>query len=221
MKRKLLDKRFKQAAVALPAAALMLGAAHAGTTVGLNFQAWYYDSGTWPQTIGFGAGYQTTGFPVTARAFGVEAANWFNTDPLPCQAAMDSTSTLFGSTGNLTGGSNTFAGSLTLTITAPNAWQSGIGSQVHGWNPETVAPGNNEVTWGYLDDGNTTGRNPTAAISGLSSKFPNGYVIQTFAANGGTPTFNNVDITDGTTTNVLAYSNVYIPDPVDSSYNGT
>jgi hypothetical protein len=220
MKRKLLKNSLKQTALAVPAAALMLGAAQAGTTVGLNFQAWYYDSTTWPQTIGYGAGYQTTGFPVTARAFGVDAANWFNTDPLPCQAAMDSTSTLFGSTGNLTGGSNTFAGSLTLTVTAPNAWQSGIGSQQHGWVPETVAPGNNEVTWGYLDDGNATGRNPTAAISGLSSRFPNGYVIQTFAANGGTPTFNNVDITDGITTNVLAYSNIFIPDPVDSSYNG-
>ncbi len=79
MKRKLLSKSlFKQTALAVPAAALMLGAAQAGTTVGLNFQAWYYDSGTTPQTIGFGQGYQTTGFPVTAKAFGVAPANWVN-----------------------------------------------------------------------------------------------------------------------------------------------
>src|ERR1700720_4884231 len=98
MKRKLLNTTLlKQTALAVPAAALMLGAAQAGTTVGLNFQAWYYDSGTTPQTVGFGAGYQTTGFPVTARAFGVAPSNWSNPDPLPCQAAISS-SVSFGGT---------------------------------------------------------------------------------------------------------------------------
>ena len=164
MKRKLLNARFlKQTALAVPAAALMLGAAEAGTTVGLNFQAWYYDSGTTPQTIGYGAGYQTTGFPVTAKAFGVAVGNWFNTDPLPCQTAI-STSVPFG-------------GTLTAQLTAPNAWQSGIGELVAGWNPETVAPGDNEVTWGYLDDGNTTGESPQVTVSGLAAEFPSGYVI--------------------------------------------
>ena len=76
MKRKLLTPFFKKSLLAVPAAALMLGAAQAGTTVGLNFQSWYYDSGTTPQTVGFGVGYQTTGFPVTAKAFGVATANW-------------------------------------------------------------------------------------------------------------------------------------------------
>ena len=79
MKRKLLNARLlKQTILAVPAAALMLGAAQAGTTVGLNFQQWYYDSGNNPQTIGFNNGYSdynTTGFPVTAKAFGVDLAN--------------------------------------------------------------------------------------------------------------------------------------------------
>src|SRR3954470_23308695 len=115
MKRNRSAKNLKQSFLAIPAAALMLGAAQAGTTVGLNFQAWYYDSGATPQTVGYGAGYQTTGFPVTAKAFGVPLASWSNTDPLNCQAAI-STSVAFG-------------GTLTAQITAPNAWQSGIGSQ--------------------------------------------------------------------------------------------
>jgi hypothetical protein len=83
MKRSLFSRPIKQAFLAVPAAALMLGAAQAGTTIGLNFQAWYYDSGSSPQTVGFGSGYQTTGFPVTARAFGVGAASWTSTFPQP------------------------------------------------------------------------------------------------------------------------------------------
>ena len=51
----------KQTVLAVPAAALMLGAAQAGTTIGLNIQTWTYADG--------GAGYQTTGFPVTAYDF--------------------------------------------------------------------------------------------------------------------------------------------------------
>lgn len=204
MKRKLLNNTFKQAALALPAAALMLGAAHAGTTVGLNFQAWYYDSGTTPQTIGFGSGYQTTGFPVTARAFGVDVANWFNSEPLPCQAAISTTIP--------------FAVTLTAQVTAPNAWQSGIGEQVAAWNPETVAPGNNEVTWGYLDDGNTTGHSPSVSVSGLAAMFPNGYVLQTIGANSGVHTFDGVNINDGVTTNVVTYSTYYVVNPASDGY---
>lgn len=229
MKRSLFTRQLKQTVLAVPACALMLGAAQAGTTVGLNFQTWYYDSGANPQTIGFGPGYQTTGFPVTGKAFGVDVVNWWNTDPLPAQASIDSSATLFGSTGSLTGGSNTFAGALTLTITAPNAWQSGIGEQNDGFNgspalPETVAPGNNEVTWGYLDDGNATGKAPSAMVSGLAAKFPNGYVIQTIAANSGVKTFNNVNFTDGATfTNAVAYSTYQVtsPDPTADTLVGT
>lgn len=198
--------------LAIPACALMLGAAQAGTTIGLNFQAWYYDSGANPQTIGFGSGYQTTGFPVTAKAFGVGVGNWFNTDPLP-PSPITSGGTLFGSTSSLSGGSNTFAGSLTLSVSAPNAWQSGIGELVAGFNPETVTPGNDEVTWGYLDDGNVNGQAPSATVSGLAAKFPNGYVIQTIAAENGTTAFNSVDFSDGATTNIAAYATYYEASP--------
>ena len=205
MKRKLRNQASsKQTLLAVPAAALMLGAAQAGTTVGLNFQAWYYDSGATPQTVGFGSGYQTTGFPVTGRAFGVDTANWFSTDPLDCQAPISA--------------SIGFGGSLTAQVTAPNAWQSGIGELVAGWNPETVRPGNDEVTWGYLDDGNATGKSPTVSVSGLPSKFPNGYVIQTIAANSGVKNYDGVDITDGVTTNTVAYSTYYEVNPQSDTF---
>ena len=105
-----------------------------------------------------------------------------------------------------------FGGTLTAQVTAPNTWQSGIGELNAGFNapsgaiPEAVAPGNDEVTWGYLDDGNSTGGFPSVSVAGLAAKFPNGYVIQTIAANSGVKTFDPVDITDGVTTSTVAYS---------------
>ena len=66
MKRSLFTQHLKQTLLAVPTCALMLGAAQAQSTVGLNFQSWYYDSGNTPQTVGYGNGYQTTGVPVTA-----------------------------------------------------------------------------------------------------------------------------------------------------------
>jgi len=216
------SRAFKQTFLAVPAAALMLGVSQAQSTVGLNFQAWYYDSGATPQTVGFGSGYQTTGFPVTARAFGVDPANWYNTDPLPAQASISGPATF--------NGVGTFAGTLTANLTAPNAWMSGIGEQNDGFNAkpaaigETVAPGNNEVTWGYLDDGNVTGNAPSVSVSGLAAKFPHGYVIETIAANGGVKSFANVDFTDGATaTNTVAYSTYLVagPDPNADVVQGT
>ncbi|EEF63385.1 LamG-like jellyroll fold domain-containing protein [Pedosphaera parvula] len=183
MKRNLLARNLKQSFLAIPAAALMLGAAQAGTTVGLNIQAWTYADG--------GAGYQTTGFPVTAKAFGVDAGAWVNTEPLYAYAAVST---------------NIVTGSLTVNLTAPNSWQSGIGALNAGFVPEVVTPGNDEVTWGYLDDGNATGQAPSASVAGLAATFPNGYVIQTIAANGGVQTFTDVVFTDGVTTNTAAYS---------------
>jgi hypothetical protein len=198
-------RTLKQLFLAVPASALMLGASQAQTTVGLNFQGWYYDSGMTPQTVGYGKGYQTTGFPVTATAFGVAPANWSNTDPLP--AGSISTSVTFG-------------GTLTAQITAPDAWESGIGELNSGWVPEAVAPGNNEVTWAYLDD---AGVPATVSVSGLAAKFPNGYVIQTIAAENGVTTFDGVDITDGITTSALAYSTYYVASPASdgSDVGGT
>lgn len=205
MKRKLL----KNALLAVPAAALMLGSAEAQTTVGLNFQSWYYDSGMTPQTVGYGSGYQTTGFPVTATAFGVAVNNWYNTDPLPAQSQVSAT-VPFGP-----------GGALSAQVTAPNTWQSGIGELNQGWVPEAVAPGNDEVTWGYLDDGNATGQGPSVSVSGLAAMFPHGYVIQSIAAEANTATFDNVTIGDGTTSGDLVYSAYFQPSPAsDSADNG-
>src|SRR3974390_1933035 len=101
MKRRLSNKSvLKKTALTVPAAALMLGAAQAGTTIGLNFQAWYYADG--------GAGYQTTGFPVTAKAFGVEVGDWQNTVPQDCRSAIND---------------HTNIGPVSVSWTAPNAWQ--------------------------------------------------------------------------------------------------
>ncbi|MDR3378758.1 MAG: hypothetical protein P4M10_08750, partial [Verrucomicrobiae bacterium] len=192
MKKSLFTKPIRQCVLTLPAAALMLGAAQAGTTVGLNFQAWYYNSGTTPQTVGFGDGYQTTGFPVTGTAFGVAATNWYSCDPLDCQSVVDQYVT-FGGT------DTTFAGGLTAYATAPDAWQSGIGELNpeggFSWSTDPapgaqyVAPGNNEVTWSFLDDGNGTNQAPSVALTGLAAKFPNGYVVQTIAAENGVTAF--------------------------------
>ena len=203
MKRILFGKRLKQTFLAVPAAALMLGASQAQTTVGLNFQAWYYDSGTTPQTIGYGSGYQTTGFPVTTNAFGVALADWTSTDPLDCQNPISVTVP--------------FGGTLSAHLTANNAWQSGIGEQQDGWVPQTVAPGNNEVTWGYLDDGGggVTDKVPAATVTGLAAKFPNGYVIQTIAAEANVAKFSGVSFSDGVTTNRAVYSTYYVANPIN------
>ncbi|MBP9901957.1 MAG: hypothetical protein KBH45_10885, partial [Verrucomicrobia bacterium] len=177
MKRNLFTKSLKRGLLAVPAAALMLGAAHAQTTIGFNFQAWYYDSGTTPQTIGYGAGYQTTGFPVTATAFGVPTPDWTNTDPLDCQSTISQ---------------NIPWGDLNVNVAAGNMWQSGIGGLSEGWVPQTVTPGNDEVTWGYLDD---TAGGYYVTISGLRAICSN-FTIQTIAAIGGTkPGFPDVELT--------------------------
>lgn len=172
----------------------MLGAAQAGTTIGLNFQSWYYDSGTIPQTIGFGQGYQTTGFPVTAKAFGVATANWVNTDPLDCQSVLDTSVNL---------------GAITAHLTAVNPWSGDIGNLVdplNEWTPgfqSTVLPGNDEVTWGYEDN---TGW--TNTLSGLNTTFPNGYVIGLIGAVKCTVN-SRVVVTAGATTTTNAFETIY------------
>lgn len=220
MKRHFTIKPIKQALLAVPAAALMLGAAHAGTTVGLNFQQWYYNSGADPQTIGFNNGYSdynTTGFPVTAKAFGVELANWSNTDPMGSQgnASPINQACTFGGT------ATTFAGGLSCNVNAPKGAHSSGSGELQSLNssgtgyPITYAPGvwtppgNDEVLWGNImaDDADPF----SVSVTGLAAKFPNGYVIQTLAALGNTqPLLPRVDITDGTTTNTLSYHVWYI-----------
>lgn len=173
---------------------MMLGAAQAGTTVGLNFQSWYYDSGTNPQTVGFGQGYQTTGFPVTAKAFGVATANWINTDPQNCSVPLSTDITI---------------GSVTASLNAVNPWSGDLGNLVdpdNEWTPgyvSTVLPGNDEVTWGYEDN---TGW--TNSLSGLNAGFPNGYVIELVGAVKCTAD-SRVVVTDGITTTTNGFDTVY------------
>jgi len=204
MKKRNSSRLLKQLFLAVPASALMLGSSLGQTTVGLNVVGYYYSSNTTPQTIGYGAGYQTTGFPVTATAFGVAPQNWFNTAALPGTGSALPISTNF-----------IFDGSLTAQISAPDAWESGIGEQVSGWNPETVPPGNDEVTWAYLDDGNAVGGAASVSVSGLAAMFPNGYVVQTIAAEANIATFDGVDITDGTLDTNVTYSTYYIANPIN------
>jgi hypothetical protein len=214
MKRSLFPKSLKRALLAVPAAALMLGAAQAGTTVGLNFQTWYYDSAANPQTIGFNNGYSaynTTGFPVTAKAFGLSPADWFNTDPLH---------------GNPNGGGNpineactfggapSFAGGLSCFVNSPvGGFQSGSGCKFASgiiypsYAPGVFCPqGDDEVLWGIIVGSDASPFE--VSISGLAAKFPNGYVIQSLSAHGGYGTVTSlpqVAVSDGTTTYVNAY----------------
>ncbi len=193
MKRKLLPPLVKKGLLAVPAAALMLGAAQAGTTIGLNIQSWYYDSGMTPQTIGYGAGYQTTGFPVTAKAFGLNPANWVNTDPLTASGA--------------TVGYNIALGPVTATLNCVNVWQSDIGNlenPANEWDgPASVLPGNDELTWSFEDN---TGW--TNTLSGLNAGFPNGYVIELIGVSKCTPS-SEVVFTDGSTTFTNYFDPIY------------
>ena len=89
-------------------------------------------------------------------------------------------------------------------------------------DPVTVAPGNNEVTWGYITSGyggdGAEGFAPAVSVANLAAKFPNGYVVQTIAAHQGSATYNDVDITDGVTTSTVAYSTYYVKGPVTDGY---
>lgn len=166
---------FKQTLLVVPAAALMLGAAQAGTTVGLNIQA-----ETYGPTLGAGYGYQTTGFPVTAKAFGVEAADWTNTPYLNVYSAVSTSIAL---------------GSVTAQLSASNPWQTGwldLGVYAN-WDPGlTPAPGEYEATWGMLDN---TGW--SFNLTGLNTQFPNGYVVALIGA-GKTSATSSVSITENT-----------------------
>jgi hypothetical protein len=182
MRRKPLNKAFlKQTALAVPAAALMLGAAQAGTTIGINYTM------DWTP---YNYSYETTGFNVTAKAFGVEVANWANIQGNYGSAVADTT----------------VFDLVTVVSTAANTWSSGIGNLNPDPNgPGVVAPGDNEVTWSYLDDSSPGW---SVALSGLNTTFPNGYVVQTIGVPY-LPPAPNVNVTDSATfTNVLTYTDL-------------
>lgn len=232
MKRKFFSKTIKQSFLAVPAAALMLGAAQAGTTVGLNFQVWYYDSGMSPQTIGFNNGYSdyaATGLPVTTNAFGVNAADWYNADPIGGAYTFGGTVSFVPDQPCTFGGTQTnFAGELSCAVTVPDGcYFSGAGCippLTDAYNYPSYAPGvwcppgDDEVFWGEIY-GNVT--NPfSISVSGLAAKFPNGYVVQSMSGLGGNGggssginLFTNlpsVAFSDGVTTNVANYHLWYV-----------
>jgi autotransporter-associated beta strand protein len=231
MKRSLFTQHLKQTLLAVPASALMLGAAHAGSTIGLNFQQWYYDSGNNPQTIGSCNGYSTynaTGMPVTAKAFGVSPASWSNTDPIGSAYNASAINQLctFG------GVATTFAGGLSCNVNSPNGTRgSGIdcpfasGSTYPAYTPgEFAKPGNDEVFWGNIQ-GNAA--NPfSVSVSGLTAKFPNGYVIQAMGAKGGYAPLSianlaDVFFTDGVTTDDSTYHCTVVNNPSVAQWGQT
>jgi hypothetical protein len=126
-------------------------------------------------------------------------ANWINTDPLDCSAAVATSVAL---------------GSVTANLSAVNPWSGDIGNLVNPadeWtntgplqvSTSSVLPGNDEVTWGFEDN---TGW--TNSLSGLNTAFPNGYVIELIGAVKCTAT-SRVVVTDGATTTTNAFDTVY------------
>lgn len=185
MKRKWISSgTLKQLFLAVPASALMLGAAHGGSSVGINFQGSYY-------------GYYA-GATVTATAFGLPSSDWF-TD-----------------SGDLASGSMQVSpaggGTLTVDWSSGNTWSSGLYPEIQLIDTNYIAtnpvPGDAEVLWGYLDD---TSGGSQVTVSGLSSAFPNGYVVQTMGAEVYSPvTFANSIVQDGVTSNALAYTDYWL-----------
>jgi hypothetical protein len=215
MKKKLFSRACKQTILAIPAAALMLGASH-GATIGINYTEDYGShvaDGDGVSSYGsYIYGYMTTGMNVTATAFGVPAANWSNIS-LPFGDAINNTNVI---------------GPITVISQAGAAQTSGIGNTnfvpatwVTWFMPAGVVPGNDEVTWAYLDDqaqDSDTSPLPytpwNVQLSGLNAAYPNGYTIQTIGypwifdatQNPSAPEVNISDL--ATFTNKLAYADL-------------
>lgn len=221
MKKKLITKPLKHTILAIPAAALMLGASH-GATVGINYTVDFanpadgngYNFGTYGTPSYYVYGYMTTGMNVTATAFGVPAANWTNIQ-LNYGYAVTNTSTV---------------GPITVLTEAADVNCSGIGntnfvySDSFTWfMPAGVQPGNDQVTWGYLNDDTKVVDDPPnyltyslwqVNLSGLKAAYPNGYTIQTIAYpwifdSTRTPSAPAVHVSDLTTfTNTMDYTDL-------------
>lgn len=169
--------------LAVPAAALMLGASQTAAKAGVGISFWGAYGG-----YGYGHG------PITAMAFGLPAGDWTTTPAGDWDTA---------GTGSMT------AAGLNVDWSSPNTWVSVLygdpDSTAGPWN--SPLPGNPEVLWGYLDDGNATSQAPAVTVTGLAAKFPSGYVVQTIAAQDANPvTIANVSVNDGGTPQTLTYS---------------
>ncbi len=174
--------------LAVPAAALMLGAAQAGTTVGINFAGGAYASDYNTSTTTNVPTQYSCGFPVTTTAFGVAPSGWLTTGA---------------------GGSNGFpysyansgtivTNALNVSWTTADCWGTGIdvnSGLTNSLGYFVPTPGNNEVTWGMLDN---TGW--SISLSGLNATFPNGYVIQGIGV-ANVKTSSRMLVTDGSSIN--------------------
>ena len=185
----------------------MLGSAQAQTTVGINISGGSY--GTYAYYNGALVTSYFTGFPVTATAFGVAASDWKLTgDPQPTPPTATGTPyPYYGpASGSIQAGPG---GALTVSWTAVNTWGTQIGASSGSGSGATFAPpaGNDEVTWGILDN---TGW--SIALSGLNAAFPHGYVIQGIGA-GKINGSSRVNIADGISYNdSLGFSPIYTVD---------
>jgi hypothetical protein len=221
MKKHFFDETCKRTILAVPAAALMLGASSHAGMVGINytenFGAYAANGNGSNQGTGSGYysyGYMTTGMSVTGTAFGVPPGNWTNIE------------LFYGSPVNTTNN----VGAMTVISTAATAQCSGIGntnfvySSYDSWfETAGVQPGNDEVTWAYLDD-NTKIPPPdfdtmtytmwNVTLSGMKAAHPNGYTIQTVAYPWifdatQTPSAPAVNVSDFTTfTNSMTYTDL-------------
>jgi Concanavalin A-like lectin/glucanases superfamily/Immunoglobulin domain len=168
MKRKLLPPSLGKTLLAVPAAALMLGAAH-GAQIGINFQT------DWTP---YNYSSYTTGFAVTGTAFDVSAANWYNMAPSKWDGATATNQTIA-----------TADGSLAISWSCANAWGSGIGNIAAPTDPGVVVPGNDEVTWSYLDDSASGYSVTIAGLRGLGD-----YSLYVIAATDGGSGFSDVNL---------------------------
>jgi hypothetical protein len=207
------SSRHKKIACTVSAAALMLGVSHAAV-VGINFQVTSSDLPA--------PGY--TGFPVTAAAFGVPAANWENVTPMDTGYVSEGpfylTETI--DTNSNSGGLNPLPnGTLSLSWQANAAFNSffGINDPVsYGPNntPNQPHRGEQEVYYGFLRD-NVFYYNPVSSdigysvtISGLKSLFTNSqYAVRLAASTDSGRVFTNAIISSLTTTTIVSYSAVF------------
>jgi hypothetical protein len=217
------NSRTKKLACTVSAAALMLGVSHAAV-VGINFQVTWSDVGS--------PGY--TGFPVTAAAFGIPAANWENVTPMDTGYSAEGpfflTQTI--DTNSVGGGLNPLPnGSLNLSwqANAANSSAFGINDPVsYGPNNKANQPhrGEQEVYYGFLRDNvfyYTTLSSDigySVTISGLKSLFTNSqYAVRLAASTDSGKIFTNAIISSLTTTNLVTYSaaftNYYDPNVTD------
>jgi hypothetical protein len=219
--------RRRKIACTVSAAALMLGVSHAAV-VGINFQVNWSDIGS--------PGY--TGFPVTASAFGVPAANWENLTPMSSGYGAEGPFYLAETVGtNSNAGSlNPLPnGSLNLSWQANTAANSGFGINdpvSYGPNntPNQPHRGEQEVYYGFLRDNlftyTTLSSNIgySVTISGLKSLFTNSqYAVRLAASTDSGKVFTNAIISSLTTTTTVSFSAVFTNyyDPSVSNPNNT